>query len=205
MNPTDTILYWSLMALAVLAAAWAIYRNYILKKKSQRTCKGISRVLRSMAPLREWKVLDDVTLSDKKGQVTADHLVIGPFGVLVLTDIHHAGGHYGDLRDEEWVVSTAGEDKPETMRIRVENPVRRGERFVAAFRAILTAGEIYNVQVDALCPVTQKKAEVYVTGAAPVTVDYGHLREALSRERYQKDNHVDVAKVAALVEEKRVK
>ena len=205
MDQYSGIFYWTLIGIGMILAVWAYRRSRSLEKKSEVTRKGISRALRSMAPLREWKVLDGVTLADKKGEVTADHLVIGPFGVLVLTDIHRPGGHYGELKDEEWVLSTGGEDKPETMRARVENPVRRGERFVAAFRALLTAAEIYNVPVELLCPITQKKAEVYVTGASALTVDCGRLRETLSREKFQKDNGVDVGRIAALVEEKRVK
>ena len=46
---------------------------------------------------------------------------------------------------------------------------------------------------------------MYVTGASALTVDCGRLREVLSREKYQKDNKVDAARIAALVEEKRVK
>ena len=93
MDQYSGIFYWTLIGIGMILAVWAYRRSRSLEKKSEATRKGISRVLRSMAPLREWKVLDGVTLADKKGEVTADHLVIGPFGALVLTDIHRPGGH----------------------------------------------------------------------------------------------------------------
>ena len=194
--------FWGMMVLTAVAVLLAIYRAHTKKNLSQRTKQDIARTLRSMAPLREWKVMNDVTLTDQKGEVTADHLVIGPFGALVLSDIHRQGGYYGELRDQEWVISTGGEDKVETMRMKVPSPVKNNERFVAAFRALLTRGEVYNVPVDALCPVTQSKIEVYVTGAAPMVVGNGRLREVLGRQKYQKDNGVDPEKIAALVAEK---
>lgn len=194
--------FWGMMLLTAVAVLLAIYRAHTKKNLSQRTKQDIARTLRSMAPLREWKVMNDVTLTDQKGEVTADHLVIGPFGALVLSDIHRQGGYYGELRDQEWVISTGGEDKVETMRMKVPSPVKNNERFVAAFRALLTRGEVYNVPVDALCPVTQSKIEVYVTGAAPMVVGNGRLREVLGRQKYQKDNGVDPEKIAALVAEK---
>lgn len=194
--------FWGMMVLTAVAVFLAIYRTHTKKNLSQRTKQDIARTLRSMAPLREWKVMNDVTLTDQKGEVTADHLVIGPFGALVLSDIHRQGSYYGELRDQEWVISTGGEDKVETMRMKVPSPVKNNERFVAAFRALLTRGEVYNVPVDALCPVTQSKIEVYVTGAAPMVVGNGRLREVLGRQKYQKDNGVDPEKIAALVAEK---
>ncbi len=122
--------------------------------------------------------------------------------MLALTDLHRRGGYYGELRDEEWVLSTGGEDKVETLRMKVPSPVKNNERFVAAFRALLTRGEVYNVPVEALCPVTQSKIEVYVTGAGATVVERGKLRETLGRQKYQKDNGVDTEKVAALVAKK---
>lgn len=198
MDQNWNIIFWSFMAVAAAAVCFAFYNKSRKEKHSETTKKAISRVLRTMAPLREWRVLDGVTLSDKAGEVTADHLVIGPFGVLVLSDIHRQGGYYGELRDEEWVVSTGGEDKAETLRMKVPNPVKNNQRFVAALRALLTKAEIYNVPVEALCPVTQRNIEVYVTGANTVVVEAGKLRETLSRQKFQKDSGVDVEKLAAL-------
>lgn len=194
------IFFWGLMVLAALAVVLAFYRNYVKNQHSERTKKDIGKTLRSMAPLREWKVLDDVTITDRKGkEITADHLVIGPFGVLALTDIHRRGGYYGELRDEEWVISTGGENQVETLRMRVPSPVKNNERFVAAFRELLTAGKVYSVPVEALCPVTQSQIQVLVTGTQGLIVENGRLREVLSRQKYQNDNGVDTEKIAALL------
>lgn len=199
LNQDWNIIFWGLMAVAGAVVCWALYTARRKEKHSETTKKEISRVLRAMAPLREWKVLDRVTLSDKEGEITADHLVIGPFGVLVLSDLHRQGGYYGDLRDEEWVISTGGEDKVETMRIRIQSPVKNNQRFVAALRAVLTKAEVYNVPVEALCPATQSKIEIYVAGASAAVVEAGKLREALGRQKFQKDNGMDVGKIAALL------
>lgn len=196
----NTVLTISLMLAAALLA-WVCCSYFIRTRRSESTRKSIGKTLRTMAPLREWRILDNVTLGDKKGEVTADHLVIGPFGVLVLTDLHRQGNYYGELRDEEWVISTGGENQVETLRVRVPSPVKNNERFVAALRARLTAGEIYNIQVDALCPLTQPKIEVYVTGAGALTVPAGRLREVLGRQKYQKDNGVDTGRIADLLRE----
>lgn len=202
MNNLD-IFFWGMMLLTLLAVVLAIYRTNIRNNFSERTKRDIGKTLRSMAPLREWQVLDDVSITDRKGRTfTADHLVIGPFGVLAFTDIHRRGGYYGELRDEEWVISTGGESKAETLRMKVPSPVRNNEQFVAAFREKLTAGEIYNVQVEALCPITQSQVQVFVTGADAMVVEKGRLRETLSRQKYQKDNGVDTQKIAALLGEK---
>lgn len=197
------IFFWGMMLLTLLAVILAVYRTNIRNNFSERTKRDIGKTLRSMAPLREWRVLEDTSITDRKGRTfTADHLVIGPFGVLVLTDLHRRGGYYGELRDEEWVISTGGEAKAETLRMKVPSPVRNNEQFIAAFRERLTAAEIYNVQVEALCPITQSQIQVFVTGAGAMVVEKGRLRETLSRQKYQKDNGVDVGKIASLLEKK---
>lgn len=198
----NDIFFWGFLLMAVLAIVCALYRNHIKTQRSERTTRDVAQTLRSMALLREWKVLDGVTLSDKKGDITVDHVVVGPFGVLVLTDIHRQGGYYGELRDEQWVLSTGGENKVETVREKVPSPTRNNERFVAALRALLTSAGVYNVPVDALCPITQKEAEVFVTGASGLTVEPGRLRDRLNRPKYQKDNGVDTEKIAALLGKK---
>lgn len=199
MNNGD-IFFWGIMVLTAVAVVLAIYRNNVKNNHSERTKGDVGKLLRSMAPLREWKVLDNVTIADRKGrEITADHLVIGPFGVLVLTDIHRRGGYYGELRDEEWVISTGGEDKPETLRMKVPSPVKNNEQFVAAFREMLTAAKVYNIQVEALCPITQSQIQVLVTGARGLVVEDGKLREVLSRQKYQTDNGVEMEKLVALL------
>lgn len=91
------IFFWGMMLLTLLAVGLAIYRTSVKNNHSERTRRDIRKTLRSMAPLREWRVLEDVSLTGHKGQVfTTDHLVIGPFGVLVLTDIHQRGNYYGE-------------------------------------------------------------------------------------------------------------
>ncbi len=200
MNNWQNWFFGGFMALTLGVILYALWKANIRNKHSERTKKEIARVLRSMAPLREWKVLDEVSVTDRKGQTyTVDHLVAGPFGVLALTDIHRRGGYYGELRDGEWVISTGGEDKVETLRAKVPSPVKNNEGFVAAFRELLTAGQVYNIPVEALCPVTQSQVEVFVTGAQDRIVPAGKLREVLSRQKYQKDNGVEPEKILALL------
>lgn len=199
MNELD-IFFWGMMILSGLAVMLAIYRANVRNHHSERTKKDIAKTLRSMAPLREWKVLEQVAVTDRKGKDhTVDHLVIGPFGVLALTDIHRRGGYYGELRDEEWVISTGGENQVETLRVKIPSPVKNNEGFVAAFRELLTAGKVYNIPVEALCPITQTQVEVFVTGAQSQVVEPKRLREVLSRQKYQKDNGVDTEKILALL------
>ena len=200
MNNWQNLFFGCFMALTLAVILYALWKANIRNKHSERTKKEVARVLRSMAPLREWKVLDEVTVTDRKGKAhTVDHLVVGPFGVLALTDIHRRGGYYGELRDEEWVISTGGEDKVETLRVKVPSPVKNNEGFVAAFRERLTAGKVYNIPVEALCPITQSQVEVFVTGAQDRVVPAGRLRGVLSRQKYQKDNGVDIEKVLSLL------
>ena len=193
-----------LFGFMIAVALGALVLGHLEKKQSshhsQPPQKGIYPAQRAMAPLREWRVLDDVTITDRKGKDhTVDHLVAGPFGVLVFTDLHKRGGYYGELRDGEWVISTGGENQVETRRERIPSPVKNNEAFVAAFRELLTAGKVYNVPVEALCPVTQSQVEVFVTGARDQVVEHKRLREVLSRQRYQKDNQVDPEKLLALL------
>ena len=200
MNNWQDIFFGCFMVLTLAVILYALWKANIRNKHSEKTKKEISRTLRSMAPLREWKVLEQVTITDRKGKDhTVDHLVIGPFGVLTLTDIHRRGGYYGELRDEEWVISTGGENQVETLRVKIPSPVKNNEGFVAAFRELLTAGKVYNIPVEALCPITQTQVEVFVTGAQAQVVAPKKLREVLSRQKYQKDNGVDTEKILALL------
>ncbi len=172
------------------------YTLWRLDRRSHTTVKSVTRLLRKNTALREWKVLTDVRLSDEKGGGFADQAVVGPFGVLLVRDLHRQGGYYGDKDTGEWILSDAEEDKPGKYRVRIPNPLLECQGAADVLRRRFIGQGLGKTAIHILVVTTQAKAQVYIPGGDPRILTKKQLGSLLQTSRFTEDRGVDVERVA---------
>lgn len=171
-----------------------IHKIYVMKH-SEVTRRAAAKVFRMHGGIRGWKVLSDVTLGEGDEAVTADHVAIGSFGVIVACDLHQKGKVYGDANSGEWVVVTGDEGRE--VKVRIQSPYHRGGLFVEQLRREFAKHKIYSVPVELMVPKTRKQ-ECYITGVSQYVFDLRELKAQLEKTRFEKDNGVSIEAVAAI-------
>ena len=200
LSPIDLLLYLFVAVVLVITIV-VEYRMWIQKKHSERTKKSITQMLKKMSGIREWKVLTDREFSDDKSSGSADQVVVGPFGVLMVKDLHRAGGYYGDLDAEEWVVTDANQDQAAHFREKIASPLLECRRAADVVRRRLIKGGLTNVNVHSVAVTTQRRTEVYIPGGADQVMTKNALKALLDTDRYKKDRGVNVSRVLELIDQ----
>lgn len=197
-NMVFPVLY-TLFLVALLAFGLVyLLRLWYFTHKSEATRRFVTKVFRRHGALREWRVLDNVTVGKGDAAVMVDHLVAGPFGVIIACDLHQKGNVYGEMDAENWIL-TDGEDGREKKRETIPSPYYRVRCAEQQLRTMLAANKIYNVPVEVVVPKTMKQYS-YITGSDEYLLSRSDLKNRLQRSKYDKDNGIDIQKITAMFE-----
>ena len=188
--------YWALMAVCIVTVIVVLARAWVAYFRSDRTKAKIHKLLRKLGALRHWKVLSNVEVTEGGDTAALDHVVVAPWGVMLFQDIHAKGCYYGKMDDDMWVC-TDGEEES-TKREPAKNPGKDCQKALVILRRLFAKESIYSMQVEYFVPTTGKHVTNYVSGSQEIILNPKELRERLSRMKYDKDNGVDIEKVAAL-------
>ena len=154
----------------------------------------------SFARLRNYKVLDNVTLSDGKRTGQIDHILIGFFGILFVKTFHDPGAYYGDSRGETWAF-TANDYKAN-----FPNPVLQAEEVIDIARKVFSEHGVYNIPMEPLVVLAGRRSsiELYASKDTPA-LTIKKLGEYLRQPKFEKDNDMDVPKLLQLIQSAQVK
>ena len=183
--------YWVLMGVLLLVVLVVIFRSVRRSKFSSRTKKEVAGLLRKHGLLRQWKVYHDVSVGE---DCPVDHLVIGPFGIIIACDLYRKGSYYGDLEKEEWLLAEGNEEET-AQKSRIVSPLYQARKAEARVRELLGKNRIYNTPIDVFVPLTQDQP-AFITGGSGILLRRKELKDTLDRVRYDKDNGVDMEAVA---------
>lgn len=196
-----TIYEWLLLTgllgcIAVMAVSF--FRSHREKKNSSLTKVYVADAIRGTGRLRSWKSFRDVTLSEGKDSVTVDHLIVGPFGIMVVNVLHHPGVYYGELGDEMWICTDAGEHGA-SFRKKVENPVAKGEKAESIIRRTLTKNGVTKIRTYSLSVFSQSKLSACIAGVEEKVLSLSDFKANIKRDRFDTDNGVDIEKVVGIL------
>lgn len=177
--------------LAIAAIVYAIVRrkkNHVkaLGKKGE---KKVQKVLNKYARFREAKVLNDVYLPLYENTTQVDHILIAPFGVMVIETKNWIGEVYGNPAEEQWL-QVAGEDRNKHY-----NPLMQNKTHLDNIRHIFKKANIYRVNVEGAVVFAERKCDLYCPRGVPVYT-LKQFKKLLKKPAYEADNKVDVEKVA---------
>lgn len=195
MNEFKTYLPYILIAVAALALIiFALYipkmlRTARLKKQGRVGEEKVATILRNYALMREYKVINDISIPLYDTCTQIDHILIGSFGLLLIETKSHKGDIYAEPKAKEWTHVIGGKKQ------KIYNPLLQNKAHVDALRYQLQKHKIYKVPVEALVVFSaEKKKNLYIEKGHPI-IEMSELKKFLQQERFEKDNGVDVQKL----------
>ena len=173
----------SLFSAALLLGLVLFFLSWHSKKQGLDGKKKVSRLLKGFAGIRSFRVLNDLTLAPKGKEVAIDHILIGFFGIILITNRNYPGNIYGSGRDKKWVrVVTKHEQEK---RGSFPNPIAQGQAGVDAVREVLTASNIYKTSIESYVVFPHKKAVLNTEKGLPV-LTLKDLKKLLKRKNIQR-------------------
>ncbi len=168
---------------------------YLVQRKKKKTKKlgkkGEKKVLRALkkySHLREVKILNDVYLPLYDETTQIDHILIAPFGVMVIETKNWAGSIYGNPAEEKWL-QVVGDDRNYHY-----NPLLQNKTHVDNLRHLFRKENIYRVNVEGVVVFASNKTTLYCPRGVPV-MTLRQFKKHLKKPIYDADNKVDVQKV----------
>jgi len=190
-----------IIVLIALPICFKAIKTAILRKKGIITQHKVSRYLHKFAGIRSFKVIDGLKLKNGEETVTIDHLLIGFFGVLMLTDVNEIGSVYGDYKDEQWISIVLDKDNHEKSKNNFANPVRVMEKCNETLRKLFAANNLYKVTSESFVVFGDPKvqlANLKKKNGMPL-MTLRQLKKLLAKDKYSADGPVDVKEIYDLL------
>ncbi len=197
------IILWAVAVVIILAVLLYV----VIKRKREKAknaAKGrrgeaaVAGKLRSICRSKGFALLNNVYLPLYDTTTQLDHIVVGPFGILVVETKADQGEIYGSPKDENWVqVIGDGRNKH-------YNPLKQNKTHCDNLRHNLKKKNLYVVKIESLVVYAAKNVQLYTTGNAPV-VTMKQLKKFFRLPLFRENNNVDVDKVVDTINEIRVK
>ena len=184
-----------LAIIAMVAGAAMVVGGLLYEFHKKKTGKGghsrVAKKLKSWCRPRRYKLHNDLTLQiEGKAPVEFDHIVVGAFGVLVVNTQQVFGDVYGQAEEKKWVYHN------KNSRYELANPILENEEKLAFLREVFAKEGIYSVNIEQLTVFTPQKTVLYTAESMPV-VKLFHLKNTLSKDRFERDNQYDITRLDA--------
>jgi len=184
----------------LLFACWQ-GRMWLLRKNGGYGSHQVGQVLRRFAAPRYFKTFENITLSFGGKTRTIPHLLIGFFGILLVSVVEEDGEYFGEHDGKDWL--RTGD---EYRRVRIPNHLAELEESAVFLRGLFGSQNIYRVPIDTLVVFTgrPKQTEVGINGAGEHITSLRGLKKLLLGTKFEKDTGLQVEAMAKVFEESRV-
>ena len=194
MDMDMNLLWITLSVSALILAAAAVFflvkrykkiHNQIRGKKGE---KRVAKVLAKYARFREAKVINGIYLPLYDETTEIDHILIAPFGVMVIETKNWAGSVYGDPNEEKWL-QELGEARNYHY-----NPLFQNKTHIDNIRHIFKKENIYRTNVEGVVVFADRRCNLYCPRKVKA-MKLKQFKKLLKSNAYEVDNKVDVEKV----------
>lgn len=181
----------------LLAVAIFVYVIVSGRRAKHGVLRSTTKTLSRYAGLRKYKTLSDLYVAHDGKTVYLENMLVGPFGILLLTTFESSGSYYGTVDAATWLRKDSDQS---TRGTNIPNPLKEQEEAMLLLRSLFSKNKIYNVPIENhLCfPAQSKNVNVYVTNSGEILMP-GKLGALLQRERFEYDNGVDAAQICELI------
>ncbi len=150
----------------------------------------VKTTLKRFSYLRDYKVLENITIN----QHTFDYIMVGSFGVLSVCFFDKKGELYGNESDENFILVDKKKNREKT-----ENLIKKAKKDIDVLRVIVSKEKIYNLKIDGIIVVDEKKCQPFFSSADLPLVKLSGLSKFLNQEKYDIDNKADTDKIVSLL------
>ena len=166
------------------------YFTRVRKKRPSYYDRKTSAILRHYGTIRRFKVINNLQLNDSKGVVIIPHLLIGYFGILLVSTLDRRGSYFGDAKSDRWVYDDS------KFKESIPNPYRENQLAILTMRNLLSKNKIYSVPIEQLIIYDSyaKKSSCFVGSDVPV-LRLNKLKTYLQKAKFDKDNGLDIERL----------
>lgn len=151
--------------------------------------KKVTSTLKKFAMIRGFKVLTDYKFNHKDKIIKIDNILIGFFGIIVITDIDiHGEVYIEEGRNSEWL------NINDNVKTKLGNPLTENINQVNALKILLREAKIPNSKTESLIVFTDKTLDMYKPNKLPI-INIDVLSKYLHQEKYEIDNEYDVDEI----------
>lgn len=170
------------------------YFSRVRKKKPSYYGKKVSSILRRYGVIRRFKVVDRLQLDNGKEIVVVPHLLIGYFGMLLVSTLDRRGSYFGDAKSASWIYDDS------KFKESIPNPFQENQKAILQIRNLLSKGKVYNVPIQQLIvyDAYAKKSSCFVGSDIPI-LRINKLKGYLQKAEFDKDNGLDIEKIHSLL------
>lgn len=155
--------------------------------------KKVTNLLKKYAFLRSFKVLIDYKFEHKGKIVQIDNILVGFFGVIVVTDLNYSGEVYIEAdKNSEWL------NIKDNKKTRFENSLNQNIEYCNSIKMMLRKEKILNVQIESLVVFTDNQVELYKPNKTPIIL-LKDLSKLLHLAKYEIDNEYDVDEIVEIL------
>lgn len=191
-----------LSALIAVSVGYLIYhlKINVLNSTGKGAEKKTAAILSKFGRIRGFKILSDITLEVDGKTAHIENMLIGYFGILLVTTCGRRGEYYGTLDGETWTVTDGEAENIGTQKTVLPNPFPEQQRAIAMLRTVFSRGGVYNVPIEGVVYLSSraKKTRLFITNAGEILLA-GKLTPYLNKTKFEKDTGLDVGKLAELV------
>lgn len=179
-----------------VVALFHMFSVNVLNPEGKGAAKKTTRILKKFGLIRGFKVLSDLHLEFEGKSAYIENMLVGYFGILLVSTCGARGEYYGTLESERWTV-TRKEGREKSV---LANPVLEQKKAVTLLRSLFAKNGIYKVGIDTVVYMTSRasKTAVYITHGDEI-LKPGKLSGFLGRTKFESDAGHDVARIAELI------
>lgn len=203
MNANLVIISLLLAVFVLCLGAWVFQylANNVLNANGKGAAKKTARELKNFSLIRGFKVLSNLELNWQGKTVHIENLLIGYFGILLVTTCGARGGFYGTLDGNSWVLAQGeSAEGGGGKRREIQNPCKEQVQILAMLREILSKKKIYNLPMEHIVYFSNRsrKTTVSITHNGELLLS-GKLKGYLGKTKFERDIGIDIAEVAAAI------
>lgn len=187
------VLWGSILAIPTIVLTW-YYLTRIRDKKPAYYGRQVQKLLKRTASVRHHKVMEHVEIQSGGKSAVLPHLMIGPFGVLVVTTLDQRGSYFGEAKSKNWIHDDG------KARREIPNPYLRTQKAIEVMRDLFSRNAIYSVPVEHIIVFDSypKKTGCFL-GNDITAMRLSQLKDYLYKDKFEKDNGVDEEKIFQLL------
>lgn|GEM_PF-2651372 len=195
LSESRTTIIFIVAALVIVIGYFSIkrYREVVLPKKRlennnyDRSIKSVKRIVEAYVRRNDGRLIYAIEIGSNRTKGSADIILIGYFGVLVLVTCDLAGEIYANEKDAK-LTQIVGDQRRSH-----ENPILKVNTATKAVAELLREKRVYKVPVEGRVVFTGKKANINVPRSLNVST-LKELTALLKTNKYLDDKKVDVDK-----------
>lgn len=177
------ILLFSILYFAI--KRYRANRIYRIGKNGERQ---VQKTLEKITKKAGGKLINDLYLPLYDNTTQIDHILIGPFGMVVIESKNIAGEIYGNRDEKYWTHIIKHEKK------KLYNPLEQNRAHIDCIRYWLQKEHVYNVPIESLVIFAGGRCDLHIPRHLPV-ITLAQAKNYFKQRQFQKNSGVDVDRV----------